>query len=106
MTTWIEWALMPENRAQAVASYLEYQSWMERFLVRLIKSHEKDLATLESDEIKKVLVKGIRVSTEQLAAIRRDRDELIAFAKREGIPLPPRSQLPRERHRFSEGLER
>ena len=104
MTTWIEWALVPENKSSAVASILEYYNWMERLLVRSIKRNERWVATSEYDKIKKVLIKGIKANTEQLAAIRRERDELVAYAKREGIPLPPRSQSPRERHQFSEGL--
>ena len=48
---------------------------------------------MEQAEAHAVAAPGEKPAAEQLAAIRRERDELVAYAKREGIPLPPRSQL-------------
>ena len=103
MTTWIEWALRPENKPLAVASYLEYQNWMEHFLASYIKRNKELIATMEPGAIRDVLIRGKSESLNQLAKLRRERDELLAYARREGISLPGELQLAREKARFRKG---
>ncbi len=107
LTSFIEWALRPENKQELVVSFLRSLTWSERTLERTIKKADRIISSesaLLGEANTARLVRMNESAQKRLLQIRRQRDELIEYARRECVPLPPRAQLLRERRRSVKGL--